>query len=609
MALKDLSEEQILKSDSNALISRYSNLGSNTNRGTTARSLFYEAGKRNPGKYGQFLFYSLGSFDNNYINSYYRSESVSYNKTISSLASKNPSAGMLVRETQNNELISSKNTGTLSGLVSSTSYTGNIIGGLSAPYYWKDFLYCKYYGAIPNNYMITLRRFPTPVLDNLSVPDAIKSTDSYHAEGAGRPVAQAVTWYGGNTGNSLSSLLSFTSGLQWQDKEQEQTRNQQAFSKGIFMDGAGPMAFIGDSLKKLSPVLGNAFDLGKTLVNGLTIAADPRETVTGAIRTNAFRNRSKEESGVMGEYIYVPVDVVKKTWVRGMGLTFAWGEINVVFEYELATVSEVNSKAAMLDILGNLLSIGTNYGNFLTPDVRYDAAFPPIGFPGGNAGLETYYKDPLKWFKNFATDITKSTKGTGSTQDSDPADTSADSKIQDIRSKLSSILQESGNDPSKISSQVDKLAEELGAGAGRLLRFAVSKEFTENYKVPVSLLTGAPVGEWHLTVGNPTNPIAMIGNLICNGVKIEFSESLGPDDFPTGIKATFTLTHGRDRERGEIESIFNRGAGRLYQSTLSTSANAQPYASFGDVNGNVLSENFKNDYLDGTTWQKNTTGL
>ena len=75
----------------------------------------------------------------------------------------------------------------------------------------------------------------------------------------------------------------------------------------------------------------------------------------------------------------------------------------------------------------------------------------------------------------------------------------------------------------------------------------------------------------------------MIGNLICDGVSIEFGDVLGPDDFPTTLKATFTLKHARDRERGEIESIFNRGDGRLYQTAQPTSANQQSFDAVSDV--------------------------
>ena len=91
----------------NDLVQRWSNIGSsNPYKGPTARTLFYEAGKRRPGKYGQFLFYSLGNHENNFIDAYYRSENREYNRSISPKLSKNPSAGHLVRETSALEAVS-----------------------------------------------------------------------------------------------------------------------------------------------------------------------------------------------------------------------------------------------------------------------------------------------------------------------------------------------------------------------------------------------------------------------------------------------------------------------------------------------------------------------
>ena len=60
----------------------------------------------------------------------------------------------------------------------------------------------------------------------------------------------------------------------------------------------------------------------------------------------------------------------------------------------------------------------------------------------------------------------------------------------------------------------------------------------------------------------------MIGNLVCNGVKIAFNDELGPDDFPTEMTATISLMPGRQRHRGDYESFFNRGKGRLYLGQL-----------------------------------------
>jgi hypothetical protein len=80
----------------------------------------------------------------------------------------------------------------------------------------------------------------------------------------------------------------------------------------------------------------------------------------------------------------------------------------------------------------------------------------------------------------------------------------------------------------------------------------------------------------------------MIGNLICKKINIVFGETLGPDDFPTELTATVQMQHARSRERGEIESMFNRGDGRLYQSTVRTFSNTQSEGSRVTVNGDVV---------------------
>ena len=602
--------ELLQRGASNDIVQRYSNLNSvNEFKGPTARSLFYEAAKRNPGKYGQFLFYALGNSENDFVDAYYRSESADFNRNVSSLKSKNPSAGFLVRQTADLERISSSATNDILGLPS--TFEQDIIGGLSAPYYWKDFLYCRYYGAIPNNYMITLRRFPTPVLDNLSIPDSVKQSDSYTKEGAGRPVAQAVTWFGGNTGNTLNSLIQFTTGLSWTPKTQDELKETEAFSKGFFSDL--PFQWFSQAARAAtgSDTLTSAIS---NVAEFTGVAFDPNNQSIEGTKFQGLRDRAKDSTfGVMSEYIWVPLDVVKSTNVRSSGLSFTGGEggdLSVIFEYELTSVGEVNTKAAILDIMANLLSIGTNYGNFLTPEIRYKSNFPAYGFPGGDEGLATFYKDPLQFIIKYGDKLAnpigtavESQEGVslnGEVSTSDTSDGSQQGALAELQTTLQKLTTESV-DPSTIKD----LAERFGTGFSKLLKLAVTPDFIENVQVPASLLTGAPVGEWHLTIGNPCNPIAMIGNLICKGVAIAFGDVLGPDDFPTSLKATFTLEHGRDRERGEIESMFNRGDGRLYSSSASTSSSVQSFSSFADVNGTVLSENTANQYMQGDAF--NTT--
>ena len=48
--------------------------------------------------------------------------------------------------------------------------------------------------------------------------------------------------------------------------------------------------------------------------------------------------------------------------------------------------------------------------------------------------------------------------------------------------------------------------------------------------------------------------------------KISFSDRLGADDFPDQMTVSITLDHGLSRDKGSVESMFNRGNGRLHYS-------------------------------------------
>ena len=566
-----LYDERILQLNAQNTIQRASNLGSdNPFKGPAPRTLFYDAGFRRPGKYGQFLMYAFGNGENDFMESYYSSENATYNSKISSIQSKNPSAAFLVSSSAALEASSLSNT--LNSYLSN-NLGGSIVGGLAAPYNWKDFLYCKYYGTIPNNYMVTLRRFPTPMRDNLSLPSNVANSDSTRREGAGRPVAQAVTWLGDDTGNTLSSLIGFTTGLVWDPKAQSALITQEAFDKGLF--NSLPYT-IQDIAKFLGDAAVTNAESAENILALLASISDPNQTAERGGLAYALRDKAiGETTGPLSDFIWTSVDTVSNAYVRGRGLTFTNTEMSIAFHYDLTSIGEVNTKAAMLDLMGSLLGLGTNYGNFLTPSIRYNSEFPSIGFPGGNAGLASFYRDPINFIKNSSSDISSLLSS---------AQAGAASAVA---GKIKETIGANGTDDlSKV------VTESTSPAVERAVSIGIQESFIAKVQLPLSFLTGAPIGEWHLVVGNPCNPIAMIGNLICESVKIEFSERLGPDDFPAELKATYSLKHGRDRERGDIESMFNRGDGRLYQSSLQTYANGQSDGAFSDTQGNRIDQNY-----------------
>jgi len=81
-----------------------------------------------------------------------------------------------------------------------------------------------------------------------------------------------------------------------------------------------------------------------------------------------------------------------------------------------------------------------------------------------------------------------------------------------------------------------------------------------------AFISAEPTGDWHITVGNPFNPIVMMGNMYCDSTTMTLGSGLGYDDFPMEVKFEVGLKHGKPRDKGDIENMFNAGKGRIYAS-------------------------------------------
>jgi hypothetical protein len=77
-----------------------------------------------------------------------------------------------------------------------------------------------------------------------------------------------------------------------------------------------------------------------------------------------------------------------------------------------------------------------------------------------------------------------------------------------------------------------------------------------------ALLNDEPTGYWHVTIGNPLNPIAMMGNMICTDWEMTMGEGLGYDDFPVNVAFSCKVSHCKPRDASGIEVMFNAGRGR-----------------------------------------------
>ena len=102
-----------------------------------------------------------------------------------------------------------------------------------------------------------------------------------------------------------------------------------------------------------------------------------------------------------------------------------------------------------------------------------------------------------------------------------------------------------------------------------------------------TFVSGEPTGDWHLTIGNPLNPIVTMGNMICDNATMTLGHGLGYDDFPMEVKFEVDLKHGKPRDKGDIENMFNSGRGRIYASAAGESdilnLAGQDVATYGSV--------------------------
>ena len=427
------------------------------------------------------------------------------------------------------------------------------------PYQFTDFVFSKYWNKIANNRLITLRRYAAPILDNLKFPGMENQSVIQNSETGGNvesespeesgssinesvafpPMATAITYFGGETQNSLNSILKFTTGVLWEDIQADVWSVN---TDSVPSNESGPGAIFGGLSKfaEMLNVAGGNFDRNLVMNKG-QLPPDPYEN-------GPYENR------IMGPLNRI--DSIKK---RKAGMAFEWDGLNLVFEYVARPVGGINPKAVLLDILSNFLVMGSASAVFFGGAHRFMAVPAKYPFIGGNEGIEQWYKGkPIQW---ALTTVKQFTQGGSKTRGGGSIGSAATNLFKSIEGFFSQLF---SGEKGSIFGAVTNL---FTGGVGNLLENEIAKKsggqipYLHNMK---AILTGEPVGEWHVTIGNPLNPIAMIGNLICDGITVEFNEELGPDDFPTEVKITVKLKHAMARDRDAIESIFNRGMGRIY---------------------------------------------
>ncbi len=384
----------------------------------------------------------------------------------------------------------------------------------STPYNLSDFLFAKHFGKIPLNHLITLRRFPFPTYDNLK----------FEGDRSFKPLAQAVTYFGEPTGNDLAEITKFTGSINWEKLTADVNDvegDERGFSNTPFVD----------KLQNGGPKSRAAFNITKHAVG----------VNQGRSQTGQFNKDQQDRYKLATDFNHTnkvlgPVNVIMDTYVRQRGIS-ATNPLELTFEYELRSFSNINPRIALIDLMCNMLALSYNNAKFWGGANRY--------FPNLEAQQFGFIGDQNKFYSGDYAGYVKSFVGQMGTM--------LGNGFNALGSLLGNIL--TGN--------LAAAGKALMGGATYVmdLERAKSRPKVLGFK---ALLTGLPTGEWHMTVGNPYDPIMSVGNLIVKGFEFHFDGALGVDDFPTKLKFTISLEHGRPRDKGDIESVFNSGEGRIY---------------------------------------------
>jgi hypothetical protein len=352
----------------------------------------------------------------------------------------------------------------------------------------EDFLYAEKYGVIPNNRMITLRRFPYPVFDDIF--GNIQQLQLL-------PDVTRMIGFADQETNKLSELLSFSLGLKWRDLKSD---FEQSSMLGDNQEGIN--GWMRNVMKYVDPTFAqNQLDIKR--LHGFNPLHDSNKT-------------------------YGPVDSITEMQIRDRGLNFKQ-EIDIKFEYRMKSINGINQKAAFLDLLSNIFLMTTNDAKFWG-GARYWVGARPTKYLQNLQFLtptdhNDFVNGATKEFKTFIGKVT----GPGG-----------------AKNALKVLQQVAEN---AMNMQLGKLLDKLGRPGIPIMN---------------SLLTGTPTGEWHLTIGNPMNPIMCIGDMIMDTATVTLGDELGYDDFPTTIIVDVKLSHNKPKGRAEIESMFNAGKGRIY---------------------------------------------
>lgn len=233
--------------------------------------------------------------------------------------------------------------------------------------------------------------------------------------------------------------------------------------------------------------------------------------------------------------------------VSGEGVsTGLESKVNIDFEttYVMKEIpGGPDAKAAMLDIIANVVAMGTSPERFYITGTAASQlrnlirAFKNGDTSGIFRGLIDGISDIINGVIKLMTDTIDSVK------------------------EATKSGENNGN--SKLSAALDAILGKVSEIGGEFLKNRYSR-YKWQLQGAVAALSGMHTTPWHLTIGNPKFPWFSCGNMLVTNIELEAGGELGYNDMFSELKVKIKLESGRSMGSNGLTSLFNAGRGRIY---------------------------------------------
>lgn len=427
-----------------------------------------------------------------------------------------------------------------------------------ARYKYSDFMYCKDLG-MPNNRLITLRRFALPVGDIIMGPPSTVTGEDSNAADVPGDIGRMLCYFD-TEDNKLEDIINYSFNAKFERKEakiqeKDSKEDERPSPLGMLLNTMSSQ--YRTSFLKSTTGTNNLMDWGLSKLNIYKAASKHGGNSDSWYRNNPVMTGQNYDQNK----VYEPPNTIRSMYIYDGNLEFKHS-FTLTFNYTLRSYDNINPKAAMLDLLANITAVTYRRGNFWggrqqingpQPNAAgwrkanniIDKAWDKLG--GVFQGMIDGGFDMSAMLGNLANSFGQMIKG-------------AVAGLQTAATQLVSFASGKG-----LTGETKKTVQKVGAFVGPMLKSKLKDTLGRPQIYAFnSLLSGDNTGLWHVTIGNPRNPIAVMGNMIVTDTKIQHYGPLGMDDFPTGIKVTVTLEHARPRDMVDIQKMYTRGMSSIY---------------------------------------------